>query len=533
MTPSIRLASIATLLLTSAASCASVRLPTTPHLNHLTPDQVFAKAPPPEWPQATPDDPAQSAIDVTCGVGPRLREGTVYAAVSVRGRPARGTQAPLNVALVLDRSGSMHGKPFSNMLSAAQTFIGQFRDGDRVSVVVFSDDMFEAVPPVVLSAATRGPAVTAIRALRDGGGTNMSGGMLAGYHEVFAFFAQWQINHVVLFSDGQPNAGITDRHSLAGIAAGAAERGVALSSIGFGPDHDELLMQTLADAGGGSYQYVDGPGDIQTIFQNEASGILLAAARDTVVQVALPPGLMLEDVIGYDYYLNANTVWVRMGAVPPGQERYIVMRFRPSATGASRLGVGLSYSDMTRRARFGHSCQPGFRTEAGGGDRWVLELAGRAEAAWGLAEAMGWADAGSEVFVISQIGHTRAIIASLRVHLGPGALAAEDRNLEGAQVRLGLNVAAGAATAGRSGGLQGLLNFGADQLISNTTTAVVAGTDAAFRPFVRAAIQTSWYGQPVGFYSARTQRAYKHHEGDRNRNYKRARFDAYVQVRLR
>jgi hypothetical protein len=195
--------------------------------------------------------------------------------------------------------------------------------------------------------------------------------------------------------------------------------------------------------------------------------------------------------------------------------------------------VALSYSDMARRGKFGVNCQPSFRFDVGGGDRWALELAGRAEAYWGLSEAMGWADNGSEVFVISQIGHTRGLILSLREVLGAAALTAEDRMLEGAQVQLGLNVAAGAGQAAMSGGLSGLLNFGKNAAVSNTATAVAAKADAAFRPLVRAAINISWYGQPGMFYSARTQRPFKFHDGDRNRKYKRARFDSYVQMRVR
>jgi hypothetical protein len=510
-----------------------MRLPTTPHLQNLTPDEVFAKAPPAEWHEPTRDDPAAAAMDLSCGVGPRLREGTVYAALTVRGRPPRGDIAPLNVSLVLDRSGSMRGKPFRNMLAAAEAFVTQFRDGDRISVVVFSDGIFEAVPPVVLGAESRGSAIAAIRALRDGGGTNISGGMLAGLHEVFAFFNEWQVNQIVLFSDGQPTVGITSPQELAALAARAAEHGVGVTSIGFGVEHDELLMQTLADAGGGNYYYIASPDDIPAIFQREASGMLRAAARNTVVQIALPQGLMLEEVVGYDYFLGANQLWVRMGAIPHGEERFVVMRFRPQGAGPTALPLALSYADMARRGKFGVNCQPSFRMDTGGQDRWVLELAGRAEAGWGLAEAMGWADAGSEIFVINQIGHTRGVIASLREHLGSTALTDEDKRLESAQVSLGLKVAAGAASAGMHGGLEGLISFGARQAGSNTATAAAHQVDAAFRPLVRAAVQTSWYGQPVQFYSARTQRTYKQHAPDRSRKYKQARFDAYLHVRVR
>jgi len=115
-----------------------VPLPVTPGLESLSEGQVFAMAPRPEWPAAQADDPRTAAVDVACGVGPRLSTGQLYAAVSVRGRPAAAALPPLNVALVLDRSGSMHGEPFRNMLLAAETFVGQLRDGDRLSVAAFS-----------------------------------------------------------------------------------------------------------------------------------------------------------------------------------------------------------------------------------------------------------------------------------------------------------------------------------------------------------------------------------------------------------
>src|SRR4029077_1840622 len=104
-----------------------VQLPSTPRLRTLTEEQVFAMDPAPEWPQPQADNPATAAVDVACGVGPRTSNGFFYAAVSVRGRPPSAALAPLNVSLVLDRSGSMHGDPFRNMLLAAEAFVGQLR----------------------------------------------------------------------------------------------------------------------------------------------------------------------------------------------------------------------------------------------------------------------------------------------------------------------------------------------------------------------------------------------------------------------
>src|SRR6185295_2051804 len=140
----------------------------------------------------------------------------------------------------------------------------------RVSVVAFSDGLWEAAPPVVIDGNTRNAVIGGIRSLQDGGGTFFSGGMLAGLAEVFSGFQPWAVNQVILFSDGQPNIGITSTSELARIAERASESGVSITTIGFGRLHDELLMQQIADASGGNYYYVDSPNDMRGIFQREA-----------------------------------------------------------------------------------------------------------------------------------------------------------------------------------------------------------------------------------------------------------------------
>ena len=529
-----RFLSLATLLLTGALSsvgCATfAQLPSTPRLQNLSEEQVFAMAPAPEWPEPQADNAANAAVDVNCGVGQRTSTGILYAAVAVKGRPAAGTLSPLNVSLVLDRSGSMAGAPFRNMVMAAEAFVNQMRDGDRVSVIAFSDGVWEAVPSVPLDPTTRAAAITNIRALADGGGTYFSGGLLAGLAEVFSSFQEWQVNQVVLFSDGQPNIGLTSSVELDRIAARAAERGVSVSTIGFGHEHDELLMQGIADASGGLYDYVDSPDDMTRIFQRQAGMILRSASRATQIDVAIPQGLTFEDVIGYDYYLAGNHVVVNLGSVPHDEDRYAVFKFRP--TGGGKLPLGLVYADVTRRGRFGVSCALAYDGARGGNDSWALEVAGRAEAAWGLQEAMAWADSGSEIFVISQLGYTRGIIATLRENLGPQALGDEDRMLLGAQADLGLKVATGAANSFMSGGVGGLLNFGANQAVSNATTAAVYKIDQSFRPRVRVGMPVTYGGGPVVLYPSRGV-PYKPHDHDASIRYKRARYRSYHMMRTR
>jgi hypothetical protein len=521
---------LGTVVFAGSACTVFVQIPTTPRLQELSEAQVFSMAPPPEWPVPQPDNPATAPVDIACGVGPLPTDGYLYAAVSVRGRQPTTALGPLNVALVLDRSGSMAGDPFRNMVSAAETFVNQLRDGDRVSVIAFSDGVYEAVPPIVIDPNTRGAAVASIRGLHDGGGTNFSGGLLAGLYEVFSAFQYWQLNQVILFSDGQPNIGITSASELARIAERAAEHGVSVTTIGFGMDHDELLMQGLADASGGYYYYVDKPGDFAQIFQREAGAILRTAARRTEIAFTIPPGVQVEDVLGYDYIISGGTLWVRMGSVAHGEERYVVFKMR--AGGQGHMPMNIVYADLARRGRFMVPCGPHFDGKRGGGDAWALELAGRAEAAWGMQEAMAWADSGSEVFVISQLGHTRGVIAGMRDVLGPQALAEEDKMLLGAQVDLGLNVAQGAKTSFMSGGVKGLMNFGAQQAVSNATTAIVYNVDQSFRVRVRPTVAVTFQGTAGTRYVAHGT-TYKPRDRDASIRFKRARWKSYEMMRVR
>jgi hypothetical protein len=338
------------------------------------------------------------------------------------------------------------------------------------------------------------------------------------------------VNQVILFSDGEPNVGITSAPELARIAARAAEHGVAVTTIGFGHLHDELLMQGMADASGGNYYYVDSPNDMANIFRQEATAILRSAARATDVDMAIPPGLELEEVIGYDYVVSNGRVYVRVGSVPHEQERFVVFKFHGGAGGP--IPVDLVYSDLARRGRFGVSCGPTYQAAVGGRDPWALELAGRAEAAWGLAESMSWADEGSELFVISQIGYTRGLIADMRDRIGQGALAAEDKMLLDAQTELGMKVAGEAASSLMSGGVGGLLNFGKKQAASNLSTAASYQIDKTFKPRERIHLEVSFMGGSGTRFVARGGH-YKQHDRDASIRYKKARFSSYKMMRSR
>jgi Ca-activated chloride channel family protein len=197
------------------------------------------------------------------------------------GTPVR--RAPINVALVLDRSGSMSGMPLEAAKTAAARFASFLGAQDRLSVVVFDD----AVDTIFGPAAGGDPAVgDVIGRVHAGGSTNLSGGWLQGRRLVEQAKVEGT-NRVVLLTDGQANVGIVDPEKLVGLARGGAGRKVTTTCIGFGAGFNEDLLTPMAQAGAGNYWFVESDDQMAGIFEGEIEGLVALAAQNVEVEVRL------------------------------------------------------------------------------------------------------------------------------------------------------------------------------------------------------------------------------------------------------
>src|SRR3954471_740192 len=140
------------------------------------------------------------------------------------------TRPPINVALVLDRSGSMDGVPLAAAKEAAGRFASFLTSEDRLSIVAFDDHVRTIFGPAQAGDLA---AVEALSRVHAGGSTNLSGGWLKGRKLVEQALVEGT-NRVVLLTDGQANVGVTDPDKLLGLAQAGAKRGVSTTCIGFG-----------------------------------------------------------------------------------------------------------------------------------------------------------------------------------------------------------------------------------------------------------------------------------------------------------
>lgn len=191
--------------------------------------------------------------------------------------------------LVVDVSGSMkEGDRLELVKHALRLLVGKLRDDDRVGITTFSDEARLVLP--MTAAADRATIESAIHSMRADGSTNAAAGLAIGFRELAEKFDGEAENRVVLFSDGVANVGATDAESILGSVAERRSKGIYLSTVGVGMNnHDDALLEQLADRGDGICSYVDSDEEAKRAIVERFSGAFVTIARDVKVQVRFDP----------------------------------------------------------------------------------------------------------------------------------------------------------------------------------------------------------------------------------------------------
>lgn len=192
-------------------------------------------------------------------------------------------RAPLNLAVVLDRSGSMQGAKLAQCKFAARFLLKHLAAQDLMGVVAFGSSVSVVAPHGPLTSAQNVSAM--IDGLTAATGTNLSGGWLEGARMIESTRQDGRVNRVLLLTDGEANEGIVQAERLHGIAQDLRARNVQTTCIGFGRDFNEDLLKGIADAGGGNFHFIDQEEEARSIFARELQELLKVAAQNLRLRI--------------------------------------------------------------------------------------------------------------------------------------------------------------------------------------------------------------------------------------------------------
>lgn len=271
-----------------------------------------------------------------------LVELTAPPATQSRRRP------PVNLAFVVDRSGSMAGQKLDLAKQAVIDGIGRLDDQDRFTVVAYDDEVRLVVESTTASGRARRDAIDAIRAIDSGGSTNLSGGWLTGCEQVAARLDATAVNRALLLTDGLANTGIIDAGELTLHARELRARGISTTTFGVGNDFDEALLQAMADAGGGHFYFIGSPAQIRDHIASEVGETLEVVAREVALEVTVADGIQVEAISPHDVKLGGQRAHILVGDLVADQVMEVVLRvnFPYGELGRdTRVIVGLGEQD--------------------------------------------------------------------------------------------------------------------------------------------------------------------------------------------
>lgn len=250
---------------------------------------------------------------------------------------------PLNLALVLDTSGSMNGAKIEYAKLAACHVAELLTDKDRAALATYCSEAELRLPGEKVTAEYRLRLLAEIMNLRATSSTNLSGGWLLGCEAVALHQHARQINRALLLSDGLANMGITDIEQLGAIAADLHERGISTSTFGIGQGFDERLMERIANQGGGNFYFIEHPAQIPDIFQSELGELLTTTASGMVLHCTLPLGVQVEVLGGWRSKTQEQTLSIHLGDLASEQSRSIyLLATLPAGSPASGVSVSLT-----------------------------------------------------------------------------------------------------------------------------------------------------------------------------------------------
>ena len=260
---------------------------------------------------------------------------------------------PANLVFLVDVSGSMSSRdklPLAQ--SSLKLLTEQMRAQDSISIVTYSGTTSVALPAT--SGDQKAKILAAIESLNAAGSTNGEDALKLAYRQAQQALKKNGINRIIMLTDGDFNVGISDVDEMLALVKANRDRGISLSTVGFGRGNlNDYMMEQMADNGNGNYSYIDSLTEAKKVFGDELAATFNTVAKDVKVQVEFNPNVVSEwRLIGYENRVlneqDFNNDKIDAGELGAGKA--VIALFEVTSTGAKGLFSDRRYSDSDSKS---------------------------------------------------------------------------------------------------------------------------------------------------------------------------------------
>ena len=281
-------------------------------------------------------------------------EQTIYLRVGLRGCPSEilEQRAPVNVAIVIDKSGSMNsGGKIQAAKEAAILALHRLKSNDIVSVVLYDSDVEVLVPATKMT--HRDHIIRKIRGIGAGGSTALYAGVQTGADEVRKFLSNERVNRVVLLSDGLANVGPDSPRALGKLGADLVDEGISVTTIGLGSGYNEDLMSKLAYKSDGGHYFCEEADELAGVFDHEFGRALSVVAQKVIIEITCPKDVKPVRLLGREGTIKGQRITLDMNHIYSDHEKYVLLEVQTPAyekDAMSVANVNIRYMDMKTKS---------------------------------------------------------------------------------------------------------------------------------------------------------------------------------------
>ena len=257
---------------------------------------------------------------------------------------ASAQRAPLDLALVIDRSGSMSGDPLKAALESSVRIIQGLRSDDRIAVVTF-DDHVQVVQPLV-AVGDAHDLVTRVRLIESGGSTALFDGWQEGVKQLAPFVKKERIARVILLTDGQANHGLVDEAKIFEHVAKAAGASITTSTVGLGHGFNETLLTGMAKAGEGAANFGQTADDLSEAFEEQFAILSNSFLRQ--VKITVQGGSDVQARLLGELLEDGVTRTRKLGTLPWNSALTAVVELKIGANAKADSLLAVNFTAVTK-----------------------------------------------------------------------------------------------------------------------------------------------------------------------------------------